>query len=66
MITDFRLLIRDVRLSTNTDSNQIHLIKMFMTCLDPQLKKKIIFRDIVLKTIEQWYEKAIQYNLNGF
>ena len=64
MIMDFRLLIGDARLSTNTDSDQIHLIKMFMTCLNPQLKKKIIFGDIVLKTIEEWYAKAIQYDSN--
>ena len=63
MITDFRLLIRDARLSTDSPSDQIHLIKMFMTCLNPQLKN-IIFRDIVPKTIEDWYAKAIQYNSN--
>ena len=64
MITDFGLLIGDARLSTNLDSDQIHLIKMFMMCLNLQFKKKIIFGDIVLKTIEEWYAKAIQYNLN--
>ena len=64
MITNFRLLIGDARLSTDSDSDQIHLIKMFMTCLNPQLKKKIIFGDIVLKTIKQWYTKAIQYDSN--
>ena len=35
-----------------------------MTCLNPQLKKKIIFGDIVLKMIEDWYTKAIQYDSN--
>ena len=35
-----------------------------MTCLNPQLKKKIIFGDIVPKTIEDWYTKAIQYDSN--
>ena len=64
MITNFRLLVGDVRLSTYSASDQIHLIKMFMTCLNPQLKKKIIFGDIVPKTIEEWYTKAIQYNWN--
>ena len=64
MITDFRLLVGDARLSTDLDSDQIHLIKMFMNCLNLQLKKKIIFRDIILKTIEQWYVKAIQYDSN--
>ena len=64
MITDFRLLVGDARLSTDSPSNQIHLIKMFMTYLNPQLKKKIIFGDIVPKTIEDWYTKAIQYDSN--
>ena len=64
MITDFRLLVRDARLSTDLPSDQIHLIKMFMTCLNPQLKKKIIFGDSVPKTIEEWYTKAIQYDSN--
>ena len=64
LITDFRLLIGDARLSTDSPSDQIHLIKMFMTCLNPQLKKKVIFGDIVPKTIEDWYTKAIQYDSN--
>ena len=64
MITDFRLLVGDARLSTDSSSDQIHLIKMFMTCLNPQLKKKIIFGDSVPKTIEEWHNKAIQYDSN--
>ena len=64
MITNFRLPVGDARLSTNSDSDQIHLIKMFMICLNPQLKKKIIFGNIILKTIEEWYAKAIQYDSN--
>ena len=64
MVTDFGLLMGDARLSTDSASDQINLIKMFMTCLNPQLKKKIIFRDIALKTIKEWYVKAIQYDSN--
>ena len=64
MITNFRLLVGDARLSMDLPSDQIHLIKMFMACLNPQLKKKIIFGDIILKTIEDWHVKAIQYNSN--
>src|SRR6202161_3126518 len=64
LITDFRSLIGDARLSTTTDSDQIHLIKMFMNCLNPQLKKKIIFGDTVPRTIEDWYAKAIQHDSN--
>ena len=37
---------------------------MFMICLNPQLKKKIIFGDIVPKKIEDWYAKAIKYDSN--
>ena len=64
MITDFRLLMGNARVSTDLASNQIHLIKMFMIFLNPQLKKKMIFGDIVPKTIEEWYTKAIQYDSN--
>ena len=64
LITDFRLLVGDARLSTNSASYQIHLIKMFMICLNPQLKKKIIFGKMIPKTIEEWYTKAIQYDSN--
>ena len=53
MITNFSLLVGDARLSIDSPSDQIHLIKMFMTCLNPQLKKKIIFGDIVPKTIKE-------------
>ena len=64
LITDFRLLVGDARLSTDSDSDQIHLIKMFMICLNPQLKKKIIFGEKIPKTIEEWYNKAIQFDSN--
>ena len=64
LITDFRLLVGDARLSTDSDSDQIHLIRMFMICLNPQLKKKIIFGENIPKTIEEWYNKAIQFDSN--
>ena len=64
MITEFRLLVGDAGLSVDSTSNQIHLIKMFMNCLNPQLKKKIIFGDSVPRTIEGWYKKATQYDSN--
>ena len=35
-----------------------------MACLNPLLKKNIIFGDIVPKTIEEWYTKATQYDSN--
>ena len=64
MITEFWLLVGDAGLSVDSASDQIHLIKMFMNCLNLQLKKKIIFGDSVPRTIEGWYEKATQYDSN--
>ena len=64
MITDFRLLVGEADLSTTSASDQIHLIKMFMACLNPPLKKKIIFGDVVPNTIQEWYTKATQYDSN--
>ena len=47
---------------TDSNSDQIHLIKMFMNYLNPQLKKRIIFGETIPKTIEEWYNKVIQFN----
>ena len=64
VITEFRLLVGDAGISTDSTSDQIHLIKMFMNCLNPQLKKKNLFGESVPKTIEDWYMKATQYDSN--
>ena len=62
MVTDFRMLITQAGLAEETTSDHKHLIKIFMNCLNPQLKKKILFGESVPKTIHSWYAKAIQYD----
>ena len=42
------------------------MIKLFANCLNLQLKKRILFGEIVPKTISGWIEKAIQYDLNYY
>ena len=55
MIMDFRLLVGEVGLSMESISDQIHLIKMFMNCINPQLKKKkSIWRGCTKN--DQWLE----------
>ena len=45
-------------------SDNQHLIKLFANCLNPQLKKRILFGEVIPKTISGWVKKAIQYNSN--
>ena len=64
MITDFRLLCAEAELEELLVLDNRHLIKLFANCLNPQLKKRILFGEVVPKTISGWIEKAIQYDLN--
>ena len=40
------------------------LIENFRLALNPSLAKHIIFGEKIPKTLEGWYEKAIQYDTN--
>ena len=64
MITEFRLLCAEAELEEQLVSDNQHLIKLFTNCLNAQLKKRILFREVVPKTISGWIEKAIQYDSN--
>ena len=64
MITDFCLLCAEAELEELSVSDNQHLIKLFANCLNPQLKKRILFGEVIPKTISGWIEKAIQYDLN--
>ena len=64
IITDFHLLCVEAELEELLVSDNWHLIKLFANCLNPQLKKRILFGEVVPKTISGWIDKAIQYNLN--
>ena len=64
MITEFRLLCAEAELEEKSVSDNWHLIKLFANCLNGQLKKRILFGEVVPKTISGWIEKAIQYDSN--
>ena len=64
MITEFRLLCAEAELEEQSVSDNRHLIKLFANCLNGQLKKRILFGEVVPKTISGWIEKAIQYDSN--
>ena len=64
MITEFCLLCAEAELEELLVSDNRHLIKLFANCLNSQLKKRILFGEVIPKTISGWIEKAIQYNPN--
>lgn len=64
MITEFRNLCAAAELEDKSASDNRHLIKMFANCLNPQLKKRILFGEVVLKDIVSWINKAIQFDTN--
>ena len=64
MIMEFRLLCVEAELEEQSVSDNWHLIKLFANCLNAQLKKRILFGEVVPKTISGWIENAIQYDSN--
>ena len=64
MITEFCLLCAEAELEELSVSDNQHLIKLFANCLNSQLKKRILFGEVIPKTISGWIEKAIQYDSN--
>ena len=64
MITEFHLLCAEAELEELLVLDNRHLIKLFANCLNSQLKKRILFGEVVPKTISGWIKKAIQYDSN--
>ena len=64
LIIKFKLLIGEAELTIETSSDHVHLIRLFRRCLHPQLLNKILFGETIPRTIEGWYEKAIQFDTN--
>jgi len=62
LVTEFSLYVAEAGLTSNTNTEQIMLIEKFRLALNPSLAKRIIFGEKIPKTLEGWYEKAIQYN----
>ena len=64
MITEFCLLCAEAELEELLVLDNRHLIKLSTNCLNSQLKKRILFGEVIPKTISGWIEKAIQYDSN--
>ena len=64
LATEFRLLAGQAGLEAKSHSDHIHLIGLFRNALRPALSRRILFGEVVPKTIEEWVAKAIQYDTN--
>ena len=64
LITEFRALAQEAELEDKTNADNRHMIKLFAACINPQLKKRILFGEVVPKTYEGWVDKAIQFDSN--
>jgi hypothetical protein len=64
LVTEFRLLAGQAELGNQSHSDNIHLIGIFRNALRPQLARRILFGEVVPKTINDWIAKAIQFDTN--
>ena len=64
LITEFRALAQEAELEDKTNTDDRHMIKLFAACINPQLKKRILFGEVVPKTYEGWVDKAVQFDSN--
>ena len=64
LATEFRLLAGQASLEAKSHSDHIHLIGLFRNALRPAISRRILFGEIIPKTIEEWIAKAIQYDTN--
>ena len=63
-VTEFKQLIGQAGLTTRSMSDNVHLIGLFRKALNYSLAHKIMFGKVIPRTIEDWFEKAIQFNTN--
>ena len=64
MVTEFKQLIGQAMLTTRTTSDNIHLIGLFRKALNLSLAHKIMYGEVIPRTIEDWFKKAIQFDMN--
>ena len=64
VVTEFKQLIGQAGLTTRTMSDNIHLIRLFRKALNLSLAHKIMYSEVIPQTIEDWFEKAIQFDTN--
>lgn len=63
-VAEFRLLITMAGMTSDTPSDNIHLINYFRRGLNPAIARKIALSDRVPTTISDWADRAIQYDTN--
>ena len=59
VVTEFKQLIGQAGLTTRSMSDNIHLIGLFRKALNYSLTHKIMFGEVIPRTIKDWFEKAI-------
>ena len=64
MVTEFKQLIGQAGLTTRSASDNIHLISLFRKALNFSLTHKIMFGEVIPRMINNWFEKAIQFDTN--
>ena len=64
VVTEFKQLIGQAGLTTRSTSDNIHLISLFRKALNLPLAHKIMFGKTIPQTIDDWFEKAIQFDTN--
>ena len=63
-MAEFRLLTSLAGMTSDTPSDNIHLINYFQRGLNPAIAKKIALSDSVPTTITEWADRAVQYDTN--
>ena len=63
VIMEFRLLVAEAGYSSNTRTDNLHLIEKLQDILDPSLTK-ILLSEKVPDTVEEWAQKAIDIDSN--
>ena len=64
VVTEFKQLIGQAGLTTKSMSNNIHFIWLFWKTLNYSLAHKIMFGEVIPRMIDDWFEKAIQFDTN--
>jgi hypothetical protein len=65
LVTEFRLLASDAELGDDDGrSDGKFLIQLFRNSLNPRLRDRILLDRDIPKTISDWLDRAIQYDLN--
>jgi len=64
LVTKFRLLVGQAGLDSTSISGQRHLIEMFIDSLNDGIGAKLMYSESVPSTLNDWYKRAIQVDVN--